>query len=247
MSEEIKIKKSDLWKFSTVILLVVVVLVIFLGGNNSSASGNATSVANGDSSSGDVSVFTDNPNVYPSLGPDNAAHVFVEFADFQCVWCADAAGLSLYWKQLSQTNTQVASVFGSMGLVEKAAESGKVKFVYVPVSFFGAESTYTAEAAYCALEQGKFWEMHDAIFTAHDGSENDGQFAKDKLEALAAKIGGLDTDKFNSCLESDKYLSTVKSSTQAAQSFGVSGTPTVYYDGQKINPTVDVVSGLLGE
>ncbi len=83
---------------------------------------------------------------------------------------------------------------------------------------------WAAEAAECANDQGKFWEYHDKLFASQKG-ENQGTFAKDNLKKFAADLG-LDTTKFNTCLDSDQYSSVVTGDTQMAGSLGVQSTPT---------------------
>ncbi|MEK6828707.1 MAG: thioredoxin domain-containing protein, partial [Nanoarchaeota archaeon] len=162
---------------------------------------NGGSSAGGTSSGpADLATFTSNPSLYPSLGPDDVTNVVVEFSDFQCPFCAMASGLPS-WVSGSQYQSQYGDLIGSAQKVQKMAKEGKLKFVYVSMSFLGEESVYAAEAGLCANEQGKFWEMHDAIFTAHDSKENNGKYSKDKLKIIAAKISGLDKTKFNSCLD----------------------------------------------
>ena len=176
--------------------------------------------------------FTSNSELYPSIGPDNAQVTVVEFSDFQCPYCALASGLPAFAAQYS---SQYADLIGSASKVEKLAEEGKIKFVYVPMSFLGPESGYTAEASLCANEQDKFFEMHRVIFSNHDGEENNGKYNKDKLKVLASRIQGLDTTKFNTCLDSSKYASTVEDINSAANSAGVSGTPTFFVNGEKLS------------
>ncbi len=191
------------------------------------------------------SVFDDG-NIYPSLGPANANHTVIEFADFQCPWCAVASGLPAWAQSAANSNSNVASMLGSAGKLESMAEDGQIKFIYVPMAFLGDESVNAAEAALCANRQGKFWQMHDALFTANDGKENDGTFTKDNLEALAQSVQGLDTAKFNSCLESSSTISDVMEATNAADQF-VQGTPTFFVDGKQISGTWASLQAALGQ
>ncbi|HET9946466.1 MAG TPA: DsbA family protein, partial [Patescibacteria group bacterium] len=150
----------------------------------------------------------------PLMGNKDAKVTVVEFADFQCPFC-------------KQWFTEVESTF-----VNDYVKTGKVKFYFRHYPFLGQESTFAANASECANEQGRFWDFHDYLYQ-NQGQENSGTFAKDKLEADAATLG-LNTAQFNSCLESDKYNSQVSADLADGQKAGVSGTPTVFVDGQPI-------------
>ena len=246
MSEEIKIKKSDLWKYSTVILLVVIIVggILVFSGKGSTNNGN-TGASNGGTGSAtvDVSGFLSDTSLYPSLGPNSAKHVVVEFADFQCPYCALASGLPA-WS--SRYASQYGDLVDAAGKIEDMARSGNVEFVYVPMSFLGQESVYAAQAALCANQQGKFWEMHDAIFKASDGpSEDTGKYTKANLTIIAQGVGGLDMQKFNDCLNSDKTLSDVQKVASAASSSGVTGTPSFFVDGKQVSASWTAISSAL--
>ena len=88
-----------------------------------------------------------------------------------------------------------------------------------------------AEASLCAEEQGKFWEMHDAMF------KNQNDLAVDKLKAKAAELG-LTADTFNSCLDSGKFASRVADDLKAGSEAGVSGTPALFVNGRFISGAV---------
>lgn len=83
-------------------------------------------------------------------GDKNAKVTFVEFADFECPYCEQF---------YSEAESQIMKDY---------ADTGKVLFVYknFPVYLAHPHSYEAAEAAECAADQGKFWEMHDAIFNA---------------------------------------------------------------------------------
>lgn len=241
MSDEIKISKKNLWMYSTFVLLAVVIIggvLLFSGGGNSST-GNATT--------GGVNLepFLSNSLIYPSLGPEDADDVVIEFADFQCPWCAVASGLPQFAKDAASSSASVASVLDSAGKVQQLATEGKVRFVYVPMSFLGSESVYSAQAGLCANQQEKFWEMHDAIFTAHDGSENNGKYSKANLKAMAKDIDGLDVTQFNDCLDNDKTLSAVQTAATQART-AATGTPTFYVNGVKTSASWTAIQAALG-
>ncbi|NCO18068.1 hypothetical protein AUJ61_03610 [Candidatus Pacearchaeota archaeon CG1_02_30_18] len=247
MSDKIEIKKDTFFKGTIAVLAIILIISIFTGGFGFETSPKEIITDDGGNTAQPVNmnVFLSNSDLYPSIGPSNAKVTVVEFADFQCIWCAFASGLP-NWATPSTTNPtakqmigQGGDMLGSMGKVEDLAKQGKIRFVYIPVSFFGEESTYTAQAGYCAADQEKFWEMHDAIYKASgDGpTENDGKYSKANLIKIAKEISGLDNTKFSECLNNDATLEKVQQSMTDVRSFGVKGTPTVYVNGQSISPS----------
>jgi protein-disulfide isomerase len=117
---------------------------------------------------------------------------------------------------------------------------GTLKIVYKDAAFQGAggsdpsydESVESAAAARCAGQQGEFWTYHDWLFANWDG-ENQGAFRDERLKAIADAIG-LDRATWDACRASGTEQAAVKASTTAAVATGVSVTPTLYVNGQKI-------------
>jgi len=220
MAKELRIKKKTLYKILITIVIVALAVIVF-------------KIIIPTNPGNDMGVFEDK-TLFPSLGPDNAAHTVIEFSDFQCPWCAVSSGLPEWAKNYAQSNPQVAANLGASAKVEDLAKEGKVRFIYVPMSFVGTESVNAAEAALCAKEQNKFWEMQKIIFTNNDGKENNGVFTKDTLKGYASEISGLDTNEFNNCLENSKTLAQVNKINQIAITF-TSSTPTFFVDGEKVS------------
>lgn len=117
-------------------------------------------------------------------------------------------------------------------LVKQYVDTGKVQFVYKHSAFLGPESTWAAQAAECAADQGKFWQYHDVLFEKQQG-ENQGTFNKDKLVGFARDLG-LDMAQFEPCLNGDKTLQRVQADTNEAQQYGVRGTPTFFINGRPL-------------
>lgn len=140
-------------------------------------------------------------------GDKNAPVTIIEFSDFECPFCT-----RFYKNTLPQ-------------LEEEYIKTGKVKFVYrdFPLSFH-ANAQKAAEAAECAAEQNKFWEMHDKLF------EEGVKGGVDSFKQFASELG-LDTAEFNDCLDSDKMTSEVKKDFADGQKAGVSGTPAFFING----------------
>lgn len=170
----------------------------------------------------------------PVQGEANAKVTVIEFADFQCPFCAAVSGLqpnSSLVQSLKQKDPSWAPFIP--GIMDDYVKTGKAKFAYRHYAFLGQESIWAAQASECANEQDKFWEYHDYLFT-HQGAENSGAFAKDKLVGFATSLG-LNTDQFKKCLDSDKYLEKVKSDTEDGQKAGVDGTPATFVNGKLIS------------
>ena len=107
-----------------------------------------------------------------------------------------------------------------------------MRFGYWQFAFLGDESKWAAEASECAAEQDKFWEYHDYLFEHHAG-ENQGTFSKENLKKFAVELG-LDSAKFDECLDSGRYTSQVEQDTQFASQLGVQSTPTFIVNGKPV-------------
>lgn len=148
------------------------------------------------------------------LGDPNAPVTFVEFGDFQCPVCLNA-----YLNVEEQ-------------LINEYVNTGKMSYTFQAVGFLDrgtTESSRSAEAAYCAGDQSKFWEYHDVLYT-NQGAENSGTFSDDRLIAFANSIN-LDIDAFRSCFLSGEKAAMVDQAEAAALAGGVDATPTFIING----------------
>lgn len=146
------------------------------------------------------------PNAeYTTMGDKNAKVKVEEFSDFQCPFCSQFAT-----KQEPE-------------IVKKYVETGKIQLTFVPFSFLGPESVKAAEAAYCAADQGKFWEYHDLIFESQRG-ENQGAFTRNLFVQLAKDLA-LDSAKFEECVDNSTHAQKVADDLKYGQGKGVNGTP----------------------
>ncbi|MBI2076373.1 MAG: DsbA family protein [Candidatus Aenigmarchaeota archaeon] len=141
----------------------------------------------------------------PVKGDPKAAVTIIEFADFQCPFCG---------RFFQQTLPQVENDY---------IKTGKAKLVYrdFPLDSIHPQAKPAAEAAECAKEQGKFWEFHDKIF------QNQQSLSLDSYKKWANELG-LNTNQFNSCVDSNKYAAEVQKDFQDGSNVGVSGTPTFF-------------------
>jgi protein-disulfide isomerase len=140
-----------------------------------------------------------------SMGDPNAPVKVEEFSDFQCPFC----------RQFSDTMEE--------DFVAKYVATGKVHFTYVPFSFLGPESLQAAEAAYCAMDQGKFWDFHDILF-ANQAGENAGNYSDSKLKGFAKQLK-LDTAAFNACFDANTHEQKVLDNLEYGRGKGVNATP----------------------
>lgn len=213
MPEEITIKKST-FKMLVIAVFAVLLVTSFLAGYSLGSAGKAiTGTATGAAQQpqqqpqqqappGRVQVSLDDD---PQMGDKNAKVTIIEFSDFQCPFCG---------RFFAQTLPQLKSEY---------VDTGKVLLVYrdFPLDSIHPQATPAAVAAQCANEQGKFWEYHDKIF------ENQQSLSDASYKSWAAELG-LNTNQFNQCYDSDKYLSEVTKDFQDGSNAGVSGTPTFY-------------------
>jgi len=146
----------------------------------------------------------------PSRGPDGAPVTIVEFSDFQCPYCARAE----------------PTVKDLMAL-EKY--KGKIKLVYrdLPLPMHPL-APKAGEAAHCAGDQGKYWEMHDKLFAASPKLE------VTDLKAYARELQ-LDGGRFDKCLESGEKAKVVAEHAKAGDELGVHGTPAFFVNGRLIS------------
>jgi len=155
------------------------------------------------------SVNFDIPEFAKFEGSDSAKVNLVEFGDYQCPFCK---------RFFDQTEPQMTKDY---------VDSGKARFYFLDVSIVGDDSLTLGQGAWCANDQGKYYDYHYYIYT-NQGQENSGWGTPDKVKSLAKNISGIDTEKFNQCLDSKKYESRSQQLTQFAQQLGLTGTPTMF-------------------
>ncbi len=90
-----------------------------------------------------------------------------------------------------------------------------------------------AEAAACAAGQGAFFPYHDALYARQTQAHNIGTFNRETLDEIAAEAG-LDPDTFRVCMDGHRQLDTVEADRAEGQRRGVTGTPAVFINGQRI-------------
>ena len=129
----------------------------------------------------------------PIEGSKDAPVTLVEFSDYQCPFCK---------RTFDDTMPE---------LKEKYVDTGKIKHVFrdYPLPFH-QNGIPAAIAADCANEQGKFWDYHDILFSKQTEWENlSGNSTNEKFKEYATNITNVDTSKFNSCINTQKYKEEV--------------------------------------
>ena len=138
----------------------------------------------------------------PVKGNGGAKVALIEFSDYQCPFCA---------RYNADTRSQIEDDY---------VDTGKVKYVFrdLPLPFH-KQAFKAAEAAHCAGEQGKFWEMHDLLF------RNQTALGPEQLPGYARTLGLSESD-FASCLDRGGFAADIKRDIADAGTVGISGTPT---------------------
>ena len=144
---------------------------------------------------------------HPASGGHDAPVTLVEFSDFQCPYCRAA----------EPTVQAIRQKYGD-----------KIRFVYMDFPLgMHAHAMDASNAAQCAGDQGKFWQYHDALFA------DQSKLAPDDLKATAARLG-LDTKKFDACLDSQQHVQAIRAEQAEGSADGVSATPTFFVNGREI-------------
>ena len=113
-------------------------------------------------------------------------------------------------------------------------DAGQVRFVYRHFAFLGEESVWAAEAVECASDQGKFWEYHDILYENWVNLPPDsGQFAYNNLIGFA-QMAALDQQQFADCMNERKHVERVRGDTRFAEANGVTSTPWVLVNGERV-------------
>ena len=201
----VTISKLTIWKAASFVFAALFIISLLTGGFGLGNSVTGQVVNNGDvpspAPSGDIKVNIGSDD--PVLGSKNAAIKVVEFSDFQCPFCERAY------------SGAVAGIKASSDF-----KNGDVAIVYkhFPLNSIHPYAQKAAEAAECANRQGKFWEYHNMLF------ENQEALDTPSLKSYASQLG-LDTAKFNKCLDGGEATAKVNKDSQEAQAAGGQGTP----------------------
>lgn len=155
----------------------------------------------------------------PSLGRTDAPVTMIEFSDYQCPFCRRFFDTTL------------------PALKKEYVDSGKLRYVFrdFPIEQIHPQARKAAEAARCAGDQGKYWEMHDVLF------QNQPALQVEQLKGHAQRLG-LDTAAFGECLARDTHRAVVQKDYDDGVTAGVRGTPAFFIGRTRGD---DAIEGLL--
>lgn len=139
--------------------------------------------------------------------------VIVEFADFQCPYC-----------------TREFPVIRE--IITKYEDD--ILYIYRQFPVENENSLTIAQSSLCAHDQGKFWQLHDRLYTYHDAVFNDPASVVPQL----AQQAGLNMDEYRSCMSTEKFKAQVLEDADDGVATGVAGTPTFFINGNKIEGVV---------
>ena len=146
-------------------------------------------------------------------GADAAPVEITEYSDFECPFCASFATVQM------------------PVIREQLIATGKLRWRFRDFPLPSHKySRYAALAAQCAGEQGKFWELHDQLFNNHQWAQtgkNPRSLFRDFAKAVA-----LDLDKYDACLDGQRYAARLDASVQEGEQLGVRGTPSFFVNGR---------------
>lgn len=139
------------------------------------------------------------------IGPEQAPVTIIEYGDFECPICKQAApALKL--------------------LLQHFPEQVRLVFRHFPLETVHPHALAAAEAAEAAGGQGKFWEMHDLLFA------NQLHLEPDQLRAYAEQLQ-LDLPRFTSEMDHEIYRQRIREHIESALRSGVRGTPGIFING----------------
>jgi protein-disulfide isomerase len=161
-----------------------------------------------------------------ALGAVDAPVLMIEWADFQCPFCAAFA---------RDTKPEL----------EPYLADGTLRIEWRDLPMLGEESRTAALAGRAAADQGAFWELHDEIY-AEDRERNAGELDRGPLVEMAGRLG-LDTERFEEALDDPDHAGAVEADAQFARSLGITGTPAFLINGRPLiggQPTEVFVSAI---
>ena len=211
--------KRPAWQSPTAIvtalaLIATVVLIVVLN-LHSSSSPAAALVVPANPVAGSI------PRDGSNLGPAAAPIKVDAWEDYQCPYCK-------IWTEQFEPH-----------LVTDFVAAGTVRYQFHDFSFIGQghdpdESLAAAVAAQCAGDQNKFWEYHDWLYANQNpNGENKGWFSRDKLDAIALKVG-LDRTSFDACLVDPARATAVAAEQSVGAALGINSTPSVFVNGKLV-------------
>lgn len=159
------------------------------------------------------------PNQGHVMGSDTAPIDVVEFGDFECPACGSFATLA------------------EPDIKARLVNTGMIRFRYMDFPLSMHPNAWPAHmAAWCAGEQGRFWEMHDAIFMNQDRWNTQATRRPERvLAGLARQAGVSNMEQYEACVSSRKYQQQIRANVDEGLRRGVGGTPTFFIGSKRIS------------
>lgn len=170
--------------------------------------------------------------------------LFVEFGDPSCPFCHVAAGKNPELNRQMDSKTNRFQLVSDGGLylapvpeMKKLVDSGKASLVMIYTPGHG-NGEMGMKAMYCAYEAGRFWQVHDTLYTMKGYEMLNNTVKNDKANSgvLADFLkGAMDAKKMKDCLDSGKYDSRIDEDVMLAEKTGAEGTPGFYINDKFFN------------
>jgi protein-disulfide isomerase len=152
------------------------------------------------------------------LGSSTAPVEVIEFADFECPACGQ-------YSTLTEPDVRTRLV-----------RTGQVRVRYIDFPLAMHKNTWDASlAAACANDQGKFWEMHDALFANQDRWNGEATSRPRPVIADLAKGIGLDMTKYGACMDNDTHRAKIQAHLAEAEKRNITSTPTFVFNGTVVS------------
>jgi len=149
------------------------------------------------------------------MGDSSAPIEVIEFGDFECPSCARFSTL---------TEPEVRS---------RLVEKGVIRFRFIDFPLSMHRNTWPASrAAACADEQGKFWQMHDALFQSQDQWNGETTGNPNPIFKQLAQQIGLNQKQFDDCVDSKKTQAKIQAHEQLAEQQHIQATPSFIIGGK---------------
>ncbi|MGW3010579.1 DsbA family protein [Streptomyces sp. NPDC001219] len=148
-----------------------------------------------------------------AVGKKDAPVVLVEYADYQCSFCG---------RFTRETQPD---------LIKKYVDAGTLRIEFRNFTVFGAHSERAARASWAAGQQGRFWQLHDALYAK---TRKGAALAEDKLVDLARSSGVPDLDRFRSDMKSADADRALKKDQDEGYQLGVQSTPSFLVNGRPV-------------
>lgn len=163
---------------------------------------------------------SDNGNIADHVsGPEAAKVTIIEYGDFQCPGCASAAPIL-------------------KSVTAKYKDELKLVFRNYPLTSIHPNARAAAAAAEAAGLQGKYWPMHDQLYSTQNSWSQLGSEERTKAFRTYAEALGIDADKWQEDLTSERVAAKIDYDTALGRKLAISGTPAIYVNGKFVDQYV---------